>query len=278
MSNIKLWSRRLFLFLIVIIASSENVFADNYMRSEGEGYYTSRLQYDTARDRWDLNSTRVPMNCTARNWTLTQHYEYGLSYYNTVFGSADYLDRTCGIYGASGIGDISLGIRRRLNIYKNGRSWEAEAIIPTGYSTTGNSTIGSGLYGLRLGIFGSFGGNADEGGTPTLETGANIYDWEGTAAKQLTGYIKYNVISSDVRHFYGVIEGGYALTNRNQNTTTTINRVSDYGYDRINTRLGFSTKMTLNWRIAIEGTHVLRGRNINDSNSVVLIFSRNFSS
>ncbi len=261
-----------------LLLLSSNALADNYMRSEGESYYSASLEGDTAHDKWNQQDKLEAMPCTARNWKLTQNYEYGLTYYNTVFGSREYVDRSCGIYDASGIGNFTLGIRRRLDIYRNGRSWEAEVIMPTGYSTTGKSTIGSGLYGLRLGAFGAFGyeklTNGDQ--YSPLEIGANIYIWEGTAAEEFAGYLKYNFLATNVSHFYGAVEGDYALIDRSKTPNTTINPVSDYGYDRLNVRLGFSTKITLKWRAAIEGTDVIRGRNTNDSKSIKLTISRNF--
>ncbi len=270
--------RVLFTLVWTLLLISNTAYADNYMRSEGESYYSASLEGDTAHDKWNQQDHLEPMPCTARNWKLAQTYEYGLSYYNTVFGSLEYLDRSCGIYDASGIGNFTLGVRRRIDIYRNGRSWEAEAIIPTGYSTTGKSTIGSGLYGLRVGAFGAFGNEKLSNGNQfsPLEVGANLYIWEGTASKQFAGYIKYNFLATDISHFFGAVEGDYALINRSQPQNTTINPVSDYGYDRLDARLGFSTKITLKWRAAIEGTHVIRGRNINDSNSIKLTLSRNF--
>src|SRR5512139_2273579 len=93
-----------------LLAFSSIAHADNYMRSEGEGYYSAGILYDTAYERWNQDSKRSQMPCTANNLTLTQAYEYGLSYYNTVFGSLEYLDRSCGINDASGVGNLTLGI------------------------------------------------------------------------------------------------------------------------------------------------------------------------
>jgi len=264
--------------IVPLLATSGKACADNYMRSEGESYYSASLEGDTAHDRWNQQDKLEPLPCTARNWKLTQNYEYGLSYYNTFFGSLEYVNRKCGIYDASGIGNLTFGIRRRIDIYRNGRSWEAEAIIPTGYSTTAKTTIGSGLYGLRLGLFGAFGENSLSNGDiiSPLEMGANIYIWEGAASEQFAGYIKTNFLATNLSHFYATVEGDYALIDRSKNLNTTINSVSNYGYDRLNARLGFSSKISLNWRIAIEGTNVLRGRNTNDSNSIKLVVSRNF--
>lgn len=262
----------------LLLSASGNAFADNWMRSEDEGYYKASFEYDSAHNRWDQQNKSQVMSCTARNWKLTQAYEYGLSYYHTFFGSLDYRDRNCGNLDASGVGDLTLGLRSRLDIYRNGRTWEAAAILPTYSKSRTGASVGSGLYGLRLGAFGSFGDKTLDSGVygSNLEVGANIYIWEGTAAEEFAGYIKYNFAATEESHLYSSLEGDYALINRSKDLTTVVNQVSDYGYDRLSVRLGYSRKATLHWRLAIEATSVLRGRNTNDSNSINISFSRNF--
>lgn len=261
-----------------LLVISSRALADNWMRSEGETYIKTSLTYDTSDQRWSQDNKLVDASCTAKNWSLSQSYEHGLSYYRTFFSSLDYRDRECGPYSSSGVGDLSLGFRSRLDIYRNGRTWEVAAIIPTGYSSHSYSSVGSGLYGLRLGAFGSFGRKRDISGEPasSLELGTNLYIWEGTASEQLSGYAKYKFASSTESHFYAALEGDYALINRSKDLTTVVNQVSDYGYDRLNARIGYTTRASLYWRVSVEATDVLWGRNVNDTNSITLSFSRNF--
>lgn len=256
--------------------ASGQLYADNWMRSEGEGYYKASLEFDSARSKWNQDNKLQSLPCTTRNWNVNQSYEYGMSYYRTFFGSLDYLDRSCGSSEASGIGDLSLGIRGRLNIYRNGRTWETAVIIPTGYSTTGQTSVGSGLFGLRLGLFGSFGNrhlvNGERG--TNIELGGNVYLWEGAAPEQFSGYVKYNFAATKNSHFYGSLEGDYALVDRGEDFSSEINRLNDYGYDRLNARFGYATRAGLYWRISFEATNVLWGRNTSDSNSVNVSLSR----
>lgn len=260
----------------ILIVGPGSAYADNWMRSEEEGYYKVSLEYDTTNDRWNQDRKLETMSCTPRNWRLSNSYEYGWSYYQTLFGSIDYMNRNCGDNEASGIGDLTLGFRRRLNIYRNGRTWEAAAIIPTGYSTTDTATIGSGLYGLRFGLFGSFGDKHGVGGEygSNVELGSNVYFWEGSAAEQFSAYLKYNFAATEESHLYTALEGDFALNNRSNQQATTINPVSDSGYDRVNLRIGYSRRASLYWRVSFEATSVMWGRNTNDSNSVTVNFSR----
>jgi hypothetical protein len=255
--------------LALLLTLPASAFASNWMRSEDELYFKAGLDYDEASERWDRDGELTDISCTATNWSHNQSYEYGLSYYRTVFGTLEYFDRRCGDVTESRLGDLTVGMRGRLNIYRNGRTWETALVIPSEHS---------GLYGLRLGVFGSFGdihtiGN--EAGT-SFELGANLYLWEGTAPEQLASYIKYNFAPSDERRFFTALEGDYALVDRDKVYDATINQVENFGYDRLNLRIGYSQKVSLDWRMSIEATGVLMGRNASKTNGVSLSFSRIF--
>jgi len=252
--------------LALLLTLPASAFAGNWMRSEDEFYFKGSVAYDSASTHWDRDGKLTDMSCTARNWTHNQNYEYGLSYYRTVFGTFDYMDRRCGNVADAGLGNLSFGIRGRLNLYRNGRTWETALILPSKFTR---------LYGLRLGVFGSFGEGkiiSNEVGT-NFELGANVYVWEGTAPEQLASYIKFNIAPSSKRRFYTALEGDYALGDRNKVYNTTINKVENYGYDRLNLRLGYSQKVSLNWRMSIEAKSVLMGRNVSKTNGVTLGFS-----
>lgn len=256
--------------------------ADNWMRSEDEFYFKATLAYDRADERWNQERQLTPISCTSSNLSHYQSYEYGLSYYYTAFGSLNYLERHCGNVDASGMGDVTLGLRGRLNLYRNGRTWEAAAIIPTFYRTTGDATIGSGLYGLRLGVFGSFGNSTtgDElniASSSKIELGGNVFFWEGTAPEQFSGYVKFNLARTKKHRLYGAVEVDYALIDRKQEFKQTVNQVDVYGYDRLNLRLGYARRVSLYWQMSVEATQVVQGRNTSKTTGVSLNFSRSFT-
>lgn len=262
LTNTVLMNACLALLLTLPVAA----FASNWMRSEDELYFKAGLDYDTTSERWDQDGELTDMSCTASNWSHNQSYEYGWSYYRTVFGTFEYMDRHCGDETDSGLGNLSFGMRGRLNLYRNGRTWETALIMPSDHS---------GLYGLRFGAFGSFGDIhtiRNEAAT-NFELGANLYLWEGTAPEQLASYIKFNIAPSDERRFFTALEGDYALVDRDKVYDATINQVENYGYDRLNLRIGYSQKVSLYWRMSIEATSVLMGRNVSKTNGVSLSFS-----
>jgi hypothetical protein len=252
--------------LALLLTLPASAFASSWMRSEDELYFKAGFAYDSASERWDRDGELKDMSCTASNWAHNQSYEYGTSYYRTVFGTLEYMDRRCGDVTDSGLGNLTFGMRGRLNVYRNGRTWETALIVPSGQS---------GPYGLRLGVFGSFGDRhtiRNEAGT-NFELGANLYLWEGTAPEQLASYIKFNIAPSAERHFFTSLEGDYALVDRDKVYDATINQVENYGYDRLNLRIGYAQKVSLYWSMSLEATSVLMGRNASMTNGVSLSFS-----
>lgn len=271
--------RQLLYMLVLLSALTTPVYADNWMRSEGETFFKATFGYDSAHQRWDQENNLVDLSCSSNNWTHSQSYEYGLSYYYTAFGSIDLMKRRCGYKTSTGIGDLSLGVRGRLNLYRNGRTWEAALVVPTGHRSYGEAPIGSGLYGLRLGVFGSYGNRHDPRDLvgSNLELGANLHIWEGSAPEQLSGYAKINVAPrGQSSHYFAAFEGDYALIDRSEPYVPTINQQDIYGYDRLNLRLGYAQMLSLDWRLSIEATSVLLGRNASKTHGVNLSFSRNF--
>jgi hypothetical protein len=279
-----------FLFLIITLSCSCTLYAGTWMRSEKEGRYSGDLTYDTATAYWDQSLHRVPLPCETQNWALSQSYEYGWSYYSTLFGSVDLRDRNCGTpissvpvssapnSHASGVADVQLGMRGRLNIYRNGRTWEMSAILPTGYPTNVPSRLGNGLYAFKIGAYGRF---LDEdleehAARPTLELGSDVTIWEGVASKQLHAYTKVSLPIYNLFTIYGAGSADVALTNRSATYNPNTNAYRTYGYDRLSGRVGISANLTKTLRISLETANVLWGRNTNDTTSYSLFITRNF--
>jgi len=269
---------KIILFTLALSGSSA-LYAGTWMRSEDEGYYSAGLTYETATDHWDNNRVRAPMSCKAKNKTLTQSYEYGWSYYRTLFGSVNLVDRDCGgsQTGASGVGDVELGMRGRLNVFRNGRTWELAAILPTGYSTTGSSRLGNGLYGFKMGAYGRFSdqGQDDLVAKPTYELGGDVTIWQGSAPEHLHAYSKGTLPVFHRFWVYAMGSGDLSLSNRSTVYDSSNNTYRTYGYDKITARLGVSFKVSKSWRFSLEGSNVLWGRNVSDSNTISLYLSHN---
>ncbi len=171
---LQLW-RRLAATLVLlagfIIAPS--AYAGVGMLGGGESLYNSDLGISGGNTIWDGTRQRNLSACKRRNANLIQGYEYGYSYFYTLFASATIAYRKCGeitrskrvnrvtgnitpaqstLGGRSqGLGDVSIGMRARLN-HANTAAWEVSMIIPTGYDGNSPASLGRGALGMSLGI------------------------------------------------------------------------------------------------------------------------------
>lgn len=143
------------------------------MLQEGENLYIADVTFTGGNSRWDVTRNKLASFCKRRNVALVQGYEYGYSYFHTVFANATLAYRHCGqinraarinrqtgrvrpgftrLAGRSaGLGDLEIGVRTRLN-HHNTAAWEALLIIPTGYDNTSPARLGRGALGLGLGV------------------------------------------------------------------------------------------------------------------------------
>jgi hypothetical protein len=142
------------------------------MLQQDENLYVSDLAFSGGNYHWDVTRNKIPSICQRRNVSLIQGYEYGYSYFHTVFANVTFGYRKCGqinraarvrangtirpgstVLGgrAAGLGDIEVGIRTRIN-HRNTAAWEALLIIPTGYDNNSPSRLGRGALGLGLGL------------------------------------------------------------------------------------------------------------------------------
>jgi len=132
------------------------------MLDHGENLYNGNVSVTGGNKHWDAQRNVITSICQRRNASLLQGYEYGYSYFHTIFASVAFAYRKCGqtnragvvtqLSGkASGVGDVQLGVRTRLN-HRDTAAWEALLIIPTGYDNNSPSALGRGALGLGLGL------------------------------------------------------------------------------------------------------------------------------
>jgi len=143
------------------------------MLDEGTQLYNAHVSVAGGNKHWDVQRQVITSLCQRRNVTMLQGYEYGYSYFHTIFANAAFVYRKCGqinraarvnaatgrvtpgwtVLGgrAVGLGDIQLGVRTRIN-HRDTAAWEALLIIPTGYDNTSASALGRGALGLGLGL------------------------------------------------------------------------------------------------------------------------------
>jgi hypothetical protein len=204
----------LFSLPVFLLAVCTPALATVGMLQQGESIYIFDVNFSTAKKQWDVNRNVLTSLCKSRNFGNVHKYEYGYSYFHTVFASATLAYRRCGngffrrrVPGAppgfrikvpfesgraSGLGDVTIGVRTRFNNYLNNAAWEALLIIPTGYDNASPSALGRGALGLGLGLIFS---SVDKP-TATAKAAAGTLGWKAGSRFVYSFSGKGNRISS----------------------------------------------------------------------------------
>ncbi len=240
-----------------------------WMRSEGEAAWDATLTVVSGDHYWDRQGDYRPLDCRSRNLYLSQGLEYGYSYYHTLFARADLASKRCGRDAASGLGDVELGIRGRLDLYRNGRTWELSVTLPTGYSRTAPSRLGYGRIGLEAGIYGLFkGSEADPVRSWDWEAGTSLRWWQGPPAEQWLGYLRWARRVKPLGKFTLGLDAELSFWNGTDEPTRFVNQSRQAEYDKLTARAAFSRALGEEWGWRVALGDVLWGRNASDDLSI----------
>lgn len=234
---ITVFSQSIIAIILFMLASAS--IAGGWLRSEGEHRYSAYFQNSSADRSWDRDGNEVNSSCTSKDSSITHEYEYGYSYYRTFFGKVSMANSECGSDKSSGFGDINLGVRGRLDLYKNGQAWEAILIIPSGYDNTRSNRLGYGELGLELGLYGS---NRIKESTKLIY-GASLRFWAGAPADQFRAKVslshKYNADWS----FDAELSGNFSLNNGESSLTPSIDGDFESEFDVIRGEISAHRKL-----------------------------------
>ncbi len=104
--------------------------AGGYMRSGGEAYVSTGLSIDFGDQYFDKDGSLSSGDCDS-GLSLNLHGEYGQSYYTTLFMSTSIGYRACPGKDSWGVGDVELGVKRRVDPLSNTLTWHASVSLPT---------------------------------------------------------------------------------------------------------------------------------------------------
>lgn len=249
------------LFAVLYGSMQSIAYAGAWLRSEGESYYSASMNHAQSNASWDENGDSSSSSCTSKNWHLGQSYEYGYSYYYTLLGKLGYTNTRCGVDSAQGLTDLQLGIRGRLDRYRNGRAWEAMLIIPTGYSEDKKTRIGYGRVGLELGVdfreklsqkaYGSF--------------GARVRFWDGPPAHQFITHVGASMRFNDKWSLTGKITGNFSFGNGEQEAIAFVNSDHLAEFDVIKPALTMKYKLDERTGLTFGVAQNVWGRNVSKS-------------
>jgi hypothetical protein len=266
--------------LLLLLSVWGSASAGSWMRSEGESYYTGSLRYGTGDRYWDSRFKLRDRDCTASNWASEHSYEYGWSYYRTVFVDGELLDRRCGDAHETGFGDLALGVRGRLDPFRNGRTWQVALILPTGYSASSDSSLGHGRLALDLGLAWEINRVPYQPSPRTQwQIGAALRLIEGPPSEQLRGYVKMSHALTPRLGLTAALNGDASLrTGEDRRSFEFVNQRDGVGeYDKLWSTLALSRPLG-QWSVYGGVTQVLWGRNVAHETGVVIRFSRRWGS
>lgn len=150
------------------------------LRSEADSLYAASLGFLAATEEWDDDGTLQPNDCRSEYTGLSHYGEYGFNYYYTGFAKLAVAQSRCADESRTGFSDLKLGIRGRIDLYRNDRAWEIEATIPTRRDAVSGRRLGCGSFGLA--------GNVDFKDefvtNQYFEYGAGVQLWESPLAHQ----------------------------------------------------------------------------------------------
>jgi hypothetical protein len=214
--------------------------AGSNLRSEGHVHYVGTLGYSTAERRWDQDRNLQDTDCRSAYSNFNHYAEYGYSYYYTVFGQAGLATSQCADSQKSGLSELHLGLRGRLNLYMNDRAWEIEAIVPVHGDQEGRSRIGCSSFGLIGSVE-----RRDEV-VPESEyyvgAGAGVQLWEAPLSHQAFGKLAANGPIAQFWSWGANLKLELPLTDR---AGAIVDNLSDCGTDSKVLRSGVSLRYSL---------------------------------
>lgn len=116
------------------------------LRSESEVYYSGTVGHTWATEYWDAAGARHAIGCESTYDVFSSYAEYGWSYYHTLFAQLGQARARCGGAAENGLTDLQVGVRGRLDRYRNDGAWELQLTVPTQSDAIGESNIGCGAW------------------------------------------------------------------------------------------------------------------------------------
>jgi hypothetical protein len=198
----------------------------SWMRQEGEVAASIGTTLADNGNFFDRNGHERRSACSSGQ-SLPLYGEYGLSYYNTLYVNTSLAAYNCGGGQQSGFTDFELGTRGRFDLFRNDKTWELAAIIPSAVDPLGAARTPKN-FGIKLGIhssdrvdpYQSFNSGSDPlAARDTFSYGAGLKLWAGHIPDELFGYLGWghNLSNSD---FNKTGTGGWYFSARLDGSTS----------------------------------------------------------
>lgn len=265
--------------ILVFCSSSLDTLASSWLRTSGESLFQAGISNSRSSDYWDKNRS-LNDSCDSKYYSTNLHYEYGYSYYHSLFGATRIEHNSCDNYSSKGIPNIELGVRGRLNKFKNGRTWELSAIIPIQGNSNDSSKPGNGEFGIVAGIFISpkpdpylnpF--TSRKGGSWTY--GLKGTFWMGDEAHEIEGRVNWKHPLFDTQwSFAASLRGSYSFGASQDIGFDPQDQFRSIDKDKISGRLRFSRRLDKSLSISLSIGQDFWGRNTSRGSDIRFSISR----
>ena len=273
--------RKTYLFIILsvsvplwLIIFYSNVYASAWMQTEGDSLIATGTSYSIADSFWKRDGKLAQYSTRHKQGVYYLYGEYGYSYYYNIFASTGWTYSDSGTSTDSGVDDVKIGIRGRLNLFRNGRTWEIAAILPTRKWYLSDYRPGQGKYGLEAGIFYRFRPNPYEnpfaeyphsiwgGGLGTTlrsgGVGGEVWGYGNWQKNLFSPLWKIEIKLSALSSFAGAEAGSVDIYGPNDS----------FHYDQISSDISLSYSLSRTTGINLSYKQDLWGRNINKNETV----------
>lgn len=254
--------------------------AGAWLRSEGSALLTTSFNTSSSQASWDDNRKRKSEPCTTERHTLGVHGEYGYSYHHTVFASADISNKRCSDERTvQGLSDLTVGVRGRLDPFRNGRSWELALRLPISGTSADPERPGNGEFGLDAGVHirmlpdpYDHARLRQRQGVWSWGTGVRL--WSGGLAQQGWAYGGWGRDLNDVWSFSARLSG--TMSFGGSSTGSGVDRRRRNDYDKLTASVSLQRSLTQDLGISFGLSQDLAGRNADQATSFRVSISRSW--
>lgn len=164
-----------YIAIIICSLTPGTILAGDWMLSKGRSKLGTSLSVTGSNRYWDEDSKIQKDICTNVDGSLGLRYEHGYSYHKTLFFSTAVKTKRCADEKVSGISSMKMGVRGRINPFRNGHTWEASLIIPVQADRFEDVKSDADAYGLELGLFRTY--RPDPYKFAFTEQNAGVFGW-----------------------------------------------------------------------------------------------------
>jgi len=256
---------------LLFVNAATSMASTAFMLSEGQHRYTTGITYATAKDTFNQFRHRVPQGCTSRDYYWHHSYTYGYSYYYNLFVNGGLANQSCGAQPkVTGVGDIQVGVRGRLDKFRNGRTWELAVWIPTGYDNQRVNRLGFGRFGVWAGVNWSTQNTGWEASMPSYwELGTGIAYWFGSPATQSKTFLKWSWRLDD-KGVNRIVLGSVLRLSFRDGTPEFPAAFAGFprfsnDYDQLRLYAKYSHRLSKQWAVSTTVGNTVWGRNVSAS-------------